>query len=165
MFSDSLILQKTARGQAEIANRALGMPQRLRTALILVDGRSNWATLSKAWAQLGDVSLILEQFIAEELIEAANTPRKAYSAPKSLERELGSADVLRARQRAVSILKEQLGSHADPMCLRLERLKEPEAFRREVEGIGAVLKKAGSAEKSEQFRVEVLKSLNEAVSA
>ena len=109
MFSDSLILQKTARGQAEIANRALGMPQRLRTALILVDGRSNWATLSKAWAQLGDVSLILEQFIAEELIEAANTSRKAYSAPKSLERELGSADVLRARQRAVSILKEEFG--------------------------------------------------------
>ena len=43
----SVVFRKTAKGQAEIETRADRLPPRLRTALILVDGRRDGVALAK----------------------------------------------------------------------------------------------------------------------
>lgn len=54
------ILAKTAAGVEEIATRARRVPPRLRTVLILVDGRRSVADLVRSAAGLGDVHQALE---------------------------------------------------------------------------------------------------------
>lgn len=54
------ILAKTVAGVEEIATRTRRVPPRLRTMLILVDGRRSVAELIDAAAGLGDVRQALE---------------------------------------------------------------------------------------------------------
>lgn len=49
------VLVKTAAGLAEIANRSRRVPNRLRTVLILVDGRSSVGHLSESAGALGNI--------------------------------------------------------------------------------------------------------------
>ena len=161
MSADDVVLQKTPKGQEEITHRSYRLPQRLRTALILVDGRSTWKTLRAAWSQLGDETRMLEQFIAEGFVEPVAIPHAEtlVRAGPSIE------DMQHARKRALAILHEQLGPYADPLCLRLERVKDSVSFREEVERIAEILRASQSAASAENFRVEVLTVLGVEISA
>lgn len=54
-MNDEWILEKTAEGLAEIANRSRRVPNRLRTVLILVDGRISVGQLCASAAALGNI--------------------------------------------------------------------------------------------------------------
>lgn len=67
---DVEIFSKTAKGRAEISERALGLSPRLRSALILVDGKTPLGQLRAALSMLGDPEEILGQLHKAELIES-----------------------------------------------------------------------------------------------
>jgi hypothetical protein len=82
--------QKTRKGEEEIKNRQLKLPQKLRTMLILIDGTKTLAQLNESAAQLGagaDFASVLE---GQGLIAAASggaaAPAPAQGGGGELER-------------------------------------------------------------------------------
>lgn len=69
------ILAKTVAGVEEIATRTRRVPPRLRTMLILVDGRRSVAELIDAAAGLGDVRQALETLHDEGFVIRVGGPR------------------------------------------------------------------------------------------
>lgn len=126
------VFQKTAKGHIEIATRQARLAPRLRTALILVDGKRNEAELRALTPAQADDALqaLLEGgFIeavaatvdhvdlplpAEPLAEDA-PPAKPSVAPISV----------KAAQRAASRwLYDTMGPMADPLNLKIERARD-----------------------------------------
>lgn len=67
---DVEIFSKTAKGRTEVGDRSLGLTPRLRSALILVDGKTPLAQLRPALSMLGDPKEILHQLRKLELVES-----------------------------------------------------------------------------------------------
>lgn len=126
------IYRKTPKGQAEIETRAHHLPPRLRTPLIMVDGKRSAEDLRKLIAQQPDECLytLLEQGFIEAVEVAATRPaptpaaRPAPAADAALSAE---ADVL--RRQAVRELNELLGPVADAIAIKLEGVKTLEQLR------------------------------------
>lgn len=128
----STIYRKTDLGQAEIATRALKLPPRLRQGLILVDGKRNTDELNKLIPP--PAAEVLQSLLELDCIElvgasaaAAPTAVAAPSPPPA-----AAAVVLtvpETRQRAVRWLSNALGPYADPLNLRIEKVKTPEDMR------------------------------------
>lgn len=78
-MEDDWILAKTAAGVEEIASRARRIPPRLRTLLILVDGRRTAAELIQTGAALGDPRVGLAQLYQQGFVALANPPPIASS--------------------------------------------------------------------------------------
>lgn len=67
---DVAVYTKTARGRAEVSERRLGLPARLRRALILIDGRTNFGSLRLMLEPLGDPKEIVQQLSEMGLVES-----------------------------------------------------------------------------------------------
>ncbi len=65
---DVAIYAKTSRGRAEVSERKLGLPSRLRRALIMVDGRTRFGELRRMLEPLGDPVEIVQQLTDMGLI-------------------------------------------------------------------------------------------------
>lgn len=71
------IVDKTEKGALEIKNRALKLPQRLRTILILIDGTQSVVQLEQMAAKLGAPPDCLELLYGHGLV----APRQVVAAP------------------------------------------------------------------------------------
>jgi hypothetical protein len=81
----NLIFDKTVKGQEEIATRKHGLPSRLRSLLVLVDGKTTVEALTKKVAGLGlneesIAELVEQEFIALHGEGVAATPAATASA-------------------------------------------------------------------------------------
>lgn len=126
------IFRKTELGQAEIATRALKLPPRLRQALILVDGKRSEDELHKLIPP--PAAEVIEALLAQQCIEAVGGAAAAPAAPEAPPPAPASAaavvlTVPETRQRAVRWLSNALGPYADPLNLRIEKVKTPEEMR------------------------------------
>lgn len=130
----AIIYRKTDLGQAEIATRALKLPPRLRQALILVDGKRDSDELRKLIPPPADEVLqsLLDQGCIEAVGGAPAAATAAAAAPVAPPPPVVTAVVLtvpETRQRAVRWLSNALGPYADPLNLRIEKVKTPEDMR------------------------------------
>jgi hypothetical protein len=64
------IFYKTELARRVLAERAPGLPQRLRAALILIDGKTRWSKLREMLCVLGDPADIVQQLMARGLLES-----------------------------------------------------------------------------------------------
>lgn len=134
------IYRKTDKGQAEIETRLFMLLPRMRTALILVDGRRTETQLARLIP--GDPAASLQALLDEGFIEVATKaePRSPPPAPPAPLTPLAppapppahpavsraaSAPAntpLQRRQRdAMRALHEQLGAQAEPVISRMEQ--------------------------------------------
>jgi len=67
---DVEIFYKTELGRMAMVDRSYGLPQRLRAALILVDGKTQWASLQGMLKQLGDPVETVKQLVALGLLDS-----------------------------------------------------------------------------------------------
>ncbi|MDO6386245.1 MULTISPECIES: hypothetical protein [Uliginosibacterium] len=67
---DIAIYSKTALGRAEMNERRLGLSQRLRRALIMVDGKTRYGILREMLEPLGEPKEVIEQLVELGLIES-----------------------------------------------------------------------------------------------
>jgi hypothetical protein len=126
------IYRKTPKGQAEIETRAHHLPPRLRTPLIMVDGKRSAEDLRKLIANQPDECLyaLLEQGFIEAVEVATTRPaptpvaRPAPAADAALSAE---ADAL--RRQAVRELNDLLGPVAEAIAIKLEGAKTLEQLR------------------------------------
>ncbi len=124
------IYRKTELGQAEIATRALKLPPRLRQALIVVDGRRDVEELRKLIPPPAED--VLQSLLELDCIELAGAPLAAAAQAQAAASAPPVEVVLsltEARQRAVRWLSNALGPYADPLNLRIEKVKTPEDLR------------------------------------
>lgn len=130
------IYRKTAQGQAEIDTRTRRLSPRVRSALIMVDGKRSDDELRKMIPQAEDA---LKELIDGGLIEAISVTRPAVpaaapapavdiafstTAPADLQ-----VDVVAIRRDAVRALNDLLGPQAEGLAIRLEKVTNADELR------------------------------------
>jgi hypothetical protein len=137
------VYRKTAKGATEVDTRAHRLPPRLRSALILVDGKRTDADLSSLIGPTAGESLQSlagDGFI--EVISVADTKRAAPApapvsaaapapaAPNTVAPSTtASADVSLRRREAVRAVNELLGPMGESLSMRMERAKTIDELR------------------------------------
>lgn len=132
-----IIFRKTAKGVAEIETRAHRLPPRMRSTLILVDGKRDADDMRALVTQQADESLaaLLEQGFIEavgETMRAAPAPaqRTAAAAPAPAPAPAAKpANFDTLRQGVVRALNDELGPGADALAVRIERAKSVDELR------------------------------------
>jgi PPE-repeat protein len=145
----AIIYRKTAKGVAEIETRAHRLPPRMRSALILVDGKRSDAVLATMIQQQATETLhaLAGQGFIEVLAVAAGpaaaAPVAAPAAPAPLaaapvrpvappaaQAAAGAAPDWQARRReAVRAVNDLLGPTGESVALRMERARSVDELR------------------------------------
>lgn len=132
----STIYRKTAKGIAEVETRAHRLVPRLRSALILVDGKKTDDELSRMI--IADPAGALASLLAEGFIEVLATladpvserrPAQPPSTGSSRESAGTTAAFEALRRDAVRHLNDQLGPHGETIAVRIERAKSMSELR------------------------------------
>lgn len=130
------IFRKTAKGQTEIETRAHRLSPRLRSALILVDGRRGDDELRRLIPQQADETLqaLAEQHFIEAVGSAADTPAPrpatavntvaAPAAPGLSPREF--ADL---RAQAVRLFTDMVGPMSEALAMKMERARSQDELQ------------------------------------
>jgi hypothetical protein len=125
-----LIYRKTAKGLTEIETRAHRLPPRLRSALILVDGRRDVNDLKPLITQQAEETLssLAEQGFIEAVGETARSasppPAPAPApAPAAAPAATGGNDFDSTRRAAVRELNDQLGPAAENLSIKMEKAR------------------------------------------
>lgn len=147
MISQGASYRKTSKGNDAIASRQHGLPPRLRTLLIVVDGKKSGEDLLKFAGNLGDAEAMMKDLLEGEFIEpvpgsdrkepakaaAAEPPRppaepeSAAPAPAALPQR-PALSLPEAKRLAVRRLTDLMGPMADELCIGIESAKNPEQF-------------------------------------
>jgi hypothetical protein len=132
----STVYRKTAKGITEIETRAHRLVPRLRSALILVDGRKSDDELNQMI--LADPAGTLASLLADGFIEVLATladrpaerapdrkpsPAPASASTSSRETASGAVSIEALRRDAVRSLTDQLGPAAETVAIKIERAK------------------------------------------
>lgn len=121
------IFRKTAKGVAEIETRAHRLAPRMRSLLILVDGRRDADDLKTLITQQAEETLqaLAEQGFIEAVGEtvkaAATAPAAAQPAPNVAART--TADFEAMRRAAVRALNDTLGPSGESLAVRMEKTR------------------------------------------
>ena len=127
-----IIFRKTAKGVAEIETRAHRLTPRMRSTLILVDGRRDAEDLSALVAQQTDemLSALAQQGFIEAVGETLRAPAAASAGPALVAREPTPAlSIEIARRSTVRALNDELGPAAQTMTIRIERTRSLDELR------------------------------------
>ena len=142
MVQKNGVYRKSARGTEALAKRDPALTLRLRSLLILVDGKRTGEELARLSAGLGDADQLLLQLDDLGMIELAQAPAEtsapAAAAPPRI------VTLQEAQRLAVRRLTDLMGPMAEDLCLRIEstrnaqdlaaQLKRAEGLVRQVKG-------------------------------
>jgi hypothetical protein len=125
-----IIFRKSAKGVAEIETRANRLPPRMRSMLILVDGKRDADDLKNLMSAQAEETLqsLAEQGFIEavgETMRAAAPPASPVARPPAAPAK-PSADFEATRRAAVRALNDALGPSAESLSIRMERTRTPE---------------------------------------
>jgi hypothetical protein len=130
------IYRKSSKGVAEIETRAHRLAPRLRSALIVVDGRRSATELYKLIPQQAEDTLasLLEQGFIEAVAEkpgaAPAAAQAAASAPAARPEPRSSAVDFETRRRdAVRRLTDLVGPMGEALAMRMERSRSADEMR------------------------------------
>ena len=135
------IYRKTAKGHSEIETRAHRLSLRLRSALIMVDGRRSDDEVHKLMPQHAEDTL--QQLVEQGFIEiigitqdalparapapmqpAAATP--APAAPLAVPPSMPPRDFATTRLQAVRLFTEMVGPMAEALAMKMKRARSPD---------------------------------------
>lgn len=128
------VYKKTAKGQSEIETRANRLVPRLRTALILVDGKRTDDDLRGMIAAEPDqvlATLLQDGYI--EVIATTPPPRSAPAAPEPSDEPPPPRKLEETKRMAVRFLNEHLGPSAESLALKIERAQSATELRPHLE--------------------------------
>jgi type IV secretory pathway VirJ component len=121
------VFQKTEMGQAEVQKRLLGLSQRERNLLILIDGQRPLSQVLNVSSDLVMALSQIQSLIDRQLIEIASNP-SGQTPLVSATGPLSAEAFLRRKMKASKALQNVLGPDADRLCLLLEACKTEEEF-------------------------------------
>lgn len=140
------ILSKTAKGVEELETRKHKIDQRSRALLIVVNGKSTGTELLKKFEQMGDVTPMLEQLLANGFIaEGAGAAGPGAPAPAA-----AGVEFKALRAELSQAITAVLGPGGDAIAEQIEECKSLEELRAYVGGKRAMLE-AALGKKGAQF--------------
>lgn len=167
------IYRKTDKGQAEIATRVHHLAPRLRSALIMVDGRRTDDELRKMILPPAEESL--QALIGEGFIEAiavtADRPAVRAAGPAAAAAPTGAPAPLatpavapvmavltpdEVRKRAVRWVNDKLGPFAESVSIKLERAKSRDELRAALATAETLVQNQLGAARLAEFQREVV---------
>jgi len=121
------VLAKTAKGAEEVKSRAHGLPQKLRSLLIMIDGTSTARDLIAKFGGIPDVEAGLQGLVDQGFVEIRGAPpaTPAASAPPQTR--------VQAMSALTRMLHDAIGPDADMLTGRLEKAKTRAEFVAAVE--------------------------------
>ena len=157
------IYAKTQQGQQEIETRALRLPARLRSTLILVDGKRSDAELGRLVPNVGEV---LQALLEAGLIEVTQTvssrssppPAPAPAAPAAAPTPAAAPreDITKLRRDAVRALTDLLGPDAEALAMRIEKAADAETLAPLLERAVTLVANARGGSAAAQFAARFL---------
>ena len=166
------LYRKSAKGIAEIETRAHRLAPRLRSALILVDGRRSDDDLRTLLQQNTDetlLSLVADGFIEVVSVSDAPGPRATAPAPGAARVPAAGAaappasitlsdrDLATVRRDAVRALTDELGPLAESVALRIERSRSFDELRPLLQRAAQMVETARGAAAAQVFRNRFLR--------
>jgi hypothetical protein len=150
----SVIYQKSAKGSQAIATRDHALMPKLRSLLILVDGKRGFEELVKLSGLAGDADQLLSQLHDQGYIEPST---QAASVPTSAPAPLQPAGVPlpEAKRFAVRRLTDLLGPTADSFCMRIESAKNAHDFMAVVKDAEILVRDMKGAQLASNFMREI----------
>jgi hypothetical protein len=146
MIQKTAVYRKTVAGQEALARRDPALSLRLRSLLILADGKRPVEELAKLSGAQADVEPLMGQLLHLGLAEPVNLQAAAQStatpsaaaqptarppaaaAPASGAPTAPTMTLDEARRVAVRRLSDLLGPNSDDLCMRIEATKTPKDF-------------------------------------
>ena len=134
----SIIYRKSAKGVAEIETRAHRLPPRLRSVLIIIDGKRSASELKGLILAQADETLasLLEQGFIEAVGSAPAAPARAFAAPMTASTPAPApatrpaADDFDTRRRdMVRRLTDLVGPLGEALAMRMERTRNADELR------------------------------------
>lgn len=158
----STILAKTPKGVDELAQRTAALPQKLRSVLILVDGKTVYAELMRKFSFMPQCDEHLAWLLEHGLIQATSsvstavpaavasvtaTPGAAAAAP------IAAPGAPSARYALLALAHQLLGAHAGAVVQRLQDTEDtPEALALTLARCHKLIRLSIDEKKAEQFR-------------
>lgn len=132
----TLTYDKTEKGREEIATRKHQLPSRLRTLLVMVDGKHNSDDLLKKVAGLGLNAQSLEELLTGEFIHALQAPEVLPPAPEAapeavapIELPTGETQFAALYHFYTETIKSTIGLRGYGLQLKVEKAGTIEDFR------------------------------------
>ena len=151
------ILCKTRKGVDELAQRTGTVPQKLRSVLILVDGKTRYADLVQKCSFITQCDKHLDWLLQHGFVEAMPPVPGALAPPQPIRVDtVFDIRVPKTGSSKAALLKmaqELLGTHADSVVQRLQDTDDTrEALTQAVERCHKLIRLSIDEEKAEQFR-------------
>jgi hypothetical protein len=163
MFDQTATYHKSALGAEAIATRSGALSPKLRSMLILIDGKRGFEELAKLGAMFGDPEQLMVQLAEQNLIEpvagTAAAPHRGATVPDtgpdSTTTTITRVSLREAQRFAVRQLTDMLGPAGEDLCMRIEATRTPQEFLVAIRKAEAMLRQFGSAERAERFATQM----------
>lgn len=165
MPDKQVIYHKTPKGTEAIANRHSGLAPRLRSLLIMVDGKRTYAELTTMAAALGDPGRLseleaeglVEPAVVEEktmpaALEPADVPPKPAAAAAPPQR---AANLAQAQRFSSHLLEHLLGPMAEPLCIKIEGARDLADFVAVIKRAREIVREIKGAAEAERFVAKI----------
>lgn len=154
MTKKTLVYHKSAKGSEAIATRQHGLSPKLRSMLILIDGKRGFDELAKL--SQGDTEQLLKQLLDQGFIEQVGTAAGPVGAAPAPASTATPAMTLQQAQRYASRrLTDVLGPNAEDLCLRIEGARNVHDFQVTVARAEAMVKQFRGATVAAEFTGEI----------
>jgi hypothetical protein len=124
VINKSALYRKSAKGTEAIAHRQHGLGPKMRSLLILIDGKRNFDELGRLSGTIGETQQLAEQLLADGFIEQAAVEAVAVKAASPADAKA----LPHAKRFAVHRLTDVLGPMSEQLCMRIESTRTWEEF-------------------------------------
>jgi len=157
---NSPVYRKSAKGSEAIATRQHGLGPKMRSMLILVDGKRDLEELTRLAQVLGDPQQFVGQLLHDGFIEQipatsaseSSKPAPARAAATAAASALSLSEAQRFASRRLLAL---LGPTAEPICLRIEATRTAPDFQASVKSAEGLVRELRGANAAADFAAEM----------
>ncbi len=162
MVQKSPVYRKSVKGSEAIATRQHGLGPKMRSMLILVDGKRDLEELTRLAQVLGDPQQLTGQLLHDGFIEEVAA---ASSSGSSRPSPVPAVATAAPGQSAVSLTDAQrfatrrllalLGPTAEPVCLRIEATRTAPDFQASVKRAEGLVRELRGVQVAAEFAAEM----------
>jgi hypothetical protein len=172
VIDKQVIYRKSAKGSDAIATRQAGLSPRLRSALIMVDGKRSYSDLATMVSVLGDPEALVKELESTGLIELVGGPAQAtpgatsaqvpgmdatsLATAKTVPAALSAPPTLAGAKRFTArLLTELLGPMSEVLCVKIEAARDMADFITAVKRARDVVREVKGQAAATQFIEQV----------
>ncbi len=152
-MDSTTVLNKTRSGADELAHRTGAVPQKLRSLLILVDGKTSFADLLRKCAFLPECAEHLAWLMQNGFVQALSPSIPAALPSAAAASPMSAPDTPSARNALLALAHELLGVNGNAVVKRLQDTEDTrEALGQTLERCHKLIRLSIDEKKAEQFR-------------